>query len=121
VARQNFTCCQTCGTPRSAREIDATEKSGTKAIGYTFYHRQGTDGAVETGNVYLYYGAVVPEAEAEQYGAASLRIGHAIVEALGRHGLAAHWNGSLETAIRVRLNWQRRVSEQMAERGPGMR
>jgi hypothetical protein len=118
VARQNFTCCHTCGHAEIGDEIAQAERSGTSAIGYTFYHCQTTDGAVETGNVYLYYGAEVPDAEVDQYGPASLRVGRAVVEALERRGLAVDWNGSLDTAIRVKLKWQRRITRQMAERGP---
>jgi hypothetical protein len=70
---------------------------------------------VEDGNLYLYYGAVAGD------GAASVRIGRVIVATLERQGLAVDWNGSLDKAIHVKLKWQRRVSQRMAERGPRMR
>jgi hypothetical protein len=115
VARQNFTCCQNCGHAEIGDEIAAAKRSGTRPIGYTFFHWQTTDHAVEDGNLYLYYGAVAGD------GAASVRIGRVIVATLERQGLAVDWNGSLDKAIHVKLKWQRRVSQRMAERGPRMR
>jgi uncharacterized protein DUF6891 len=115
VARQNFTCCQTCGHAEIGDEIHAAEESGTKVIGYTFFHFQCTDGAVATGDLYLYYGS------REGNEAASVRVGRTVVEAVEHHGLAAEWNGSLNSAILVKLSWQRRISQQMAERAPRRR
>jgi hypothetical protein len=115
VARQNFTCCQNCGHAEIGDEIAAAEESGIRPIGYTFFHWQTTDRVAEDGNLYLYYGAVAGD------GAASVRVGRAIVETLERHCLAVEWNGSLDKAIHVRLKWQRRVSQQMAERDSRMR
>jgi hypothetical protein len=115
VARQNFTCCQNCGHAEIGDEIAAAEESGIRPIGYTFFHWQTTDRVVEDGNLYLYYGAVAGD------GAASVRVGRAIVETLERHCLAVEWNGTLDKAIHVRLKWQRRVSQQMAERDSRMR
>lgn len=110
VARQNFSCCQNCGHAEIGEEIDAAEKSGTGAIGYTFFHVQTTEGAVETGDLYLAYGNV----GGDETG--SVRIGWAIVETLERWGLAVDWNGSIHKTIHVKLKWQRRVSKGMAER-----
>ncbi len=110
VARQNFACCNNCGRAEIGDEIEAAEKSGTKVIGYTFFHFQGTEGAVAYGSLYLAYGDLVGD------DTAGVQIGRAIVESLERHGLAVEWNGSLDKAILVKLTWQRRISKQMAER-----
>jgi hypothetical protein len=112
VARQNFTCCNTCGHAEIGEEIEAERKSGTKVIGYTFFHLQGTEGAVAHGDLYLAHGDLAGDE------AAGVKIGRAIVESLERHGLAVEWNGSFDKAVRVKLTWQRRVSEQMAKRMP---
>jgi len=114
VARQNFTCCQNCGHAEIGEEIDTAEQAGTDVIGYAFFHLQNTGAAVETGNLYLYYGAM---ADGED---AAVRIGRAIVEALEQRGLRVDWNGERSTAIRVKLQWRRRVSPRMAERDTGM-
>jgi hypothetical protein len=115
VARQNFTCCQNCGHAEIGDAIGGAESSGTKPVGYTFFHWQTTEHAVEDGNLYLYYGAV------RAGGDASVRVARAVVETLERHDLAVDWNGSLDKAIRVKLKWQRRVSTGMAQRNSGVR
>ncbi len=115
VARQNFACCNNCGHAEIGDEIEAAEKSGTKAIGYTFFHFQSTEGAVVYGDLYLAYSDLAGDQTA------GVRIGRAIVETLERHGLTVEWNGSFERAILVKLKWQRRVSRQMAERDPRAR
>lgn len=115
VARQNFACCQNCGHAEIGAEIDAAERSGTKAIGYAFFHCQSTDGAVAGGDLFVYYSDLEGDA------AASVRIGRAVVGALERQGLAVHWDGSRNKAVQVTLKWQRRVSQQMAQRHPATR
>jgi hypothetical protein len=74
-----------------------------KVRGYTFYHMQGTESAVEGCGLYLYYGAV-----AEGEGPA-LRVANEIVDALQRQGLNTEWNGTSANAIKVSLDWKRRL------------
>jgi len=76
-----------------------------KVRGYTFYHMQGTESAVEGYGLYLYYGAVeVGEGPA-------LRVANSIVDALQRHGLKTTWDGTSSTAIKVQLDWKRRLPD----------
>lgn len=112
VARQNFACCNTCGHAEIGDEIATAQKSGTKVIGYTFFHLQGTEGAVAHGDLYLAYSDLAGDETG------GVKIGRTIVESLEQHGLVVEWNGSFDKAIRVKLTWQRRVSKQMAERKP---
>jgi len=95
VARQHFTCCQTCGNAEIGDEIEQTPG----ARGYVFYHFQDTERAVEGDGLCLCYGST--EAQTEP-------IGHEVVDALQRNGLAVSWNGDLAKRIRVDLRWQRR-------------
>jgi len=101
VARQNFTCCQTCGHAEIGDEIAAAEKRGAVA-GYTFYHQQDTEHAAEGGGVYLAYGALSAEE------AKSLAVANRIVDALGRAGLKVTWDGKSSSRILVQLDWKRR-------------
>ena len=55
VARQNFTCCGTCGAAEINLEIEEFEAYGRRARGYVFFHQQDTESAVESGNLYLSY------------------------------------------------------------------
>lgn len=102
IARQNFTCCMTCGSNEIWEEVQATIDAGLPAHGYAFYHAQDADSAVEGCGLYLAYGAC---GDGE---AAALVVGHEIVRQLEAQGLAPEWNGSWEQRIRLPLDWKRR-------------
>jgi hypothetical protein len=103
VARQNFTCCQTCGHYEIGGEIATAQAGGAHRVdGYTFYHMQDTEGACEGGFLYLAYGATAHTPQA------AVRVGQRIVQALERAGLEVVWNGSAAERIGVRLQWRRR-------------
>jgi len=103
VARQNFTCCGTCGAAEINLEIEEFEAYGRRARGYVFFHQQDTESAVESGNLYLSYGASNNTADA-----VFLQIGQEIFDTLKAVGLNAHWDGKLEHRIGITLEWQRR-------------
>lgn len=96
VARQNFTCCQTCGHAEIRDEVEG------EPDGYAFYHQQDTDSAVEGGGVMLAFGTF---GEGDP-----LAIGHRVAEALKAHGLRVDWNGSVDRRIHVQLTWRRRTT-----------
>ncbi len=102
VARQNFTCCGTCGLAGIDREIAAAEAGGVRTRGYSFYHMQDTEAAVEGYGLCLHYGSC---GEGE---AADLAIGREVAAELKRHGLRPEWNGSLDRRIEVPMDWKRR-------------
>ena len=103
IARQNFTCCRTCGHAEIGDEMDAEAAVGIVPRGYTFYHMQTTEAAVAGQGIYLSYGAVEPGE------AAGLAVGREIVGALDDHGLIVTWNGRLDACIHVELDWKRRL------------
>lgn len=105
VARQNFTCCGSCGSAQIWDEIDAADAAGGRSRGYAFFHMQDTDNAADGGGLYLNYGAC---AEGE---AAALGIAHEIVAHLEKAGLATEWDGSFQRRIGVALDWKRRRSD----------
>ena len=100
VARENFTCCQTCGSDEIRGEVEKFK--GGPAKGYAFFHQQDTERAVTSGGLYLAYGAT---ADSE---AAALDVARRIVKAFEDAGLAVEWDGSWNRRILVKLNWQRR-------------
>lgn len=102
VARQHFTCCQTCGHYEIWDEIRQTEEIGQTVRGYVFYHMQDTESAYQDGFLYLAYGSTERTAEAMQ------KIGHEIVTALQDAGLIVSWNGELNKRIGVQIEWKRR-------------
>lgn len=102
VARQHFTCCGTCGLAEIDREIAAAGTKTGPVRGYTFYHWQDTEAAVDGYGLCLYYGACV-DGEAP-----ALAIGREIVAALERQGLKPEWDGSWDRRIELPLDWKRR-------------
>lgn len=102
VARQNFTCCGTCGASEIWDEIETAQAEGLAVEGYAFFHMQDTEAAVEGHGLYLNYGAC------EQGEPAAVAIGHRIVEQLEAHGLTTQWDGQLEQRIAVPLEWKKR-------------
>lgn len=96
TAREDFTCCKTCGTAEIWGEGDPATMRG-----YVFFHSQDTDNAVEGGQLYLAYGS---EKESDVLG-----IGKEVVEVLNRHGLATEWSGEVTQRIKIQLDgWHKR-------------
>lgn len=102
IARQNFTCCGTCGSTEIWDEVDAVAKAGRPTRGYAFYHMQDTERAAEGDGLYLNYGAC------EDGEDAALAVANDIVTQLEAHGLRTEWNGSWNQRIGVSLDWKRR-------------
>ncbi|MBO0697931.1 MAG: hypothetical protein J2P46_06035 [Zavarzinella sp.] len=102
VARQDFSCCNTCGFTEIWDEVEAAERRGP-VEGYVFYHLQCTERAIETGQLLMAYGCVEDDPAAFQ------RVGHTIVAELRRVGLDASWGGTEGHPIVVEgLVWRRR-------------
>lgn len=55
IARQNFSCCGTC----ASTEIWDEQDDSQPWRGYVYFHRQDTEGLIETRKTYLGYGAFV--------------------------------------------------------------
>lgn len=105
VARENFTCCGTCGAAEIGAEIEDFEAQTSRpAKGYVFFHQQDTDSAVEGHGLYFNYGT----ADADWTEEKSLAIGQRLFDALKSVGLTPDWDGSLDHRVSVSLNWQRR-------------
>lgn len=105
VARENFTCCGTCGAAEIGAEIeDFTGATGRPAKGYVFFHQQDTESAVDGHGLYFNYGT----AEEEWTEAKSLAIGQRLFDALKSVGLTPDWDGTIDRRVAVSLTWQRR-------------
>jgi hypothetical protein len=102
VARQNFSDCGTCGVAEIAEEMEKEQKPGQKVRGYTFYHMQDTERAVEGGGLYLNYGSIDDEEKI------ALEVANEIVDVLQGEGLETEWDGTWQKRIRVKLDWKRR-------------
>ncbi len=102
VARQHFTCCQTCGHSEINQQIKETAVH-RPVYGYVFFHWQDTESAVRSEYLYLAYGAVNGKEDE------SLNIAANVVAALERAGLEVDWNGTVQRRICIKnIAWQRR-------------
>jgi len=105
VARQNFTCCQSCGNAEIGEEIEEYSKSADP-LGYVFYHMQDTEGACDGGSLYLAFGTVGGTDED------AVAVGERIRDALEREELAVRWCGTLGKRICITgLDWKKRRND----------
>lgn len=103
VARQHFTCCQTCGHTEIGYEIGKATVHRT-VRGYVFFHWQDTEWVVGNDVLYLAYGSSASDREDD-----IIPIAHEVVEVLRRHGLSVEWNGLIQKRICIKnIHWQRR-------------
>ncbi|WP_205326892.1 hypothetical protein [Glycomyces sp. YM15] len=97
VAREHFTCCQTCGTAEIWDEADPDDR------GYVFFHMQDTETAGD-GVLYLAYGSRSNLTEE------TVAVGHEVVKVLQAHGFQTTWDGSEATRLRITdLEWRKRL------------
>jgi predicted esterase len=107
VARQDFADCGTCGGTEIQDAMEAQAMRGQAVRGYAFFHQQDTDAAIDgSGDIYLSYGARVPDGEG--YEAAAVAIGREVAATLQAEGLEVDWDGSLDRRIGVGIDWRRR-------------
>ncbi|MFI6283499.1 DUF6891 domain-containing protein [Streptomyces sp. NPDC051018] len=102
TAREDFTCCLSCGMS----EIGDERSPGAR--GFVFFHSQAVDSAVETGSLSLYYGGFDGSEDTTR------AIGHEVVAAVAAQGLRVEWSGSPDRAVEVKLDWRKRVDQDMS-------
>jgi hypothetical protein len=107
VFRENFTCCQTCGFGEIGDQIDEAAELGAHVRGFSFFHWQDTESAVNGHGLCLSFGAV-GDYDFGGYEEAALAIAREITEALVREGLNATWPEDLSRRISFDMRWQRR-------------
>lgn len=100
VARQDFGCCQRF----------ALDEVGTNALegarGLVFYHLRDTHDAIDGAGLRLSYAPIGSD------GRNAAKVGHEVVAALEKAGLAVSWNGDPGERILVSpMNWCRRLRE----------
>ncbi len=74
ISRQNFSCCGTCGAGEILDEMRKAQENGQNVRGYTFYHAQDCEYAIERQGIHLSYGSIDEENDI-----ADINIGHEIV------------------------------------------
>jgi hypothetical protein len=107
LSRQNFACCSNCGYREIQDEIEEVRLTGRDVVGYTFYHLQITESAVEGYGLELYYGAMPRHPEYDE--AVALEI----VSILEAHDLNVTWSGNVSQLIAIKpFEWKRRRVEE---------
>ncbi len=99
TARENFTCCRTCGTAeiRGAGAADAR--------GFVYFHSQGTESAAAGHGLMLLYGGF------DGTPGTTAAVGREVVTALTEAGLSTVWDGDPGRAIVVTpLDWRKRLT-----------
>ena len=99
LARQNFSCCTSCGVDEIDREL-RFKKHGSK-IGYVFFTRNDACSAVH-GLLCLAFGS------RDATPASMRRVAKAVLACLLRHKLKARWSGDIDEKILIRVKWQSR-------------
>lgn len=101
LARQNFSCCTTCGVDEIDRELRF--KKHVSKSGYVFFTRDDVRHAVH-GLLFLAFGS------RDATPASMRRIAKAALDHLRRHKLKARWSGHTDEKILIRVKWQNRRS-----------
>ena len=95
LARQNFSCCQGCGSYDLVEAAEQQEKNGKKKVlGYVFYHRQDNEKFLETGKVHLAFTSLHKDLSTKQ-------LGLMIVAILLKNGICLNWDYTSNTRIEV--------------------
>jgi hypothetical protein len=105
IARQNFSCCGTCGSYEiSVMGEEKGKKTGTYPAGYVFYHRQDTDTLKRNGVVYLRYGSFENRNNKLRKGSLSSKeVGELIVSVMKEVGLETEWDGDTGHCVLVNV------------------
>jgi hypothetical protein len=101
IARQNFTCCMTCGHTEIGDELEQFEQAGGVARGYVFFHQQATERVVDGGDINFAYGSVLEDVGSEAIAAE-------LADELRNVGLEVDWNGESSMCVMVNVDWKRR-------------
>ncbi|MET9557001.1 hypothetical protein [Streptomyces sp. NPDC006645] len=102
VARENFTCCRSCGLAEIGAE--RAESDTREVRGFVFFHRQCTEAAAAGAGLSLYYGGF------DGSEGTTAAVGREVTAALSSAGLPVKWDGSPGSAIEVtELDWRKRL------------
>lgn len=95
LARQHFTCCQSCGCAAIDEMVEEKKKQRKPIpLGYCFYHAQDAERLRYDGKVHLAYGSIDDNGD-------STAVGNIIAQCLTMCGAEFKWDGSQWTRIEV--------------------
>ncbi len=102
LAKQNFSCCQSCGGYEITGIAVELVKSGAQVDGCVFYHEQDADSLKRGEDFYLAYGNM-SSTEFGMIGLPTEEVGKIVVDCLAVAGVPHEWDGSADTRILIRV------------------
>jgi hypothetical protein len=104
-AKQNFTCCSSCGHSEAFGVITERRANGRPGRGYAFYHQQDTESGKEGHGLYIAFGAFEDGEEA------SLKIAQEISQTFTECGIEHDWNENSRTRLYIKpFVWHKQKS-----------
>jgi hypothetical protein len=105
LAKQNFTCCGSCGHGEAYWAAKERQEQGLPSHGYAFYHQQDTESGVAGHGLHIAFGSLVDD------DAARVAIGAEISQAFTHFGIDHDWNQSAGTRLYIKpFTWSRQKS-----------
>ena len=103
IAKQNFSCCGSCGCYEIGEQAKARAKKLGKFLkGYVFFNRQSTQSMYQTGTVNLSYAAFYTRTYKKRKECfTDVEIANLIVDKMSEVGLATEWNGDTDKCVTV--------------------
>ncbi|WP_424216623.1 DUF6891 domain-containing protein (plasmid) [Streptomyces sp. BI20] len=98
TARENFTCCRTCG------ETEIAAEAPENARGFVYFHTQCTESAATGHPLTLLYGTF------DNTVTTTTEIGQEITKALTAESLPTTWNGNPNTTLEIPLTWHKKLT-----------
>ena len=101
IARENYTCCQSCGwraIEQEARDLRAADQN---CWGAAFYHGQDAEDIQDSERVHISFGTlkgIGPNLFTRE------EAGEILAQALQEHGLHVEWDGSAKTRVLAHLS-----------------
>lgn len=109
LARQNFSCCGSCGSYELATKIEEMHDANKSVLGYVFYNRQSNEALVgdhwklADGRLYISYADSSTSKYPNKITKTSEEIGQMLVVALTQVGLVFEWDGSSDSCVLVKM------------------
>lgn len=92
LARQNFSCCSSCGGYDMATKAERLKDQGKEVKGCVFYHAQDEESREKGRNFYVSFGNLNTDKHGV-IGIDSEEVGQAVLDTLIKYGINATWSG----------------------------
>lgn len=110
IARQNFSCCGSCGSYEIATRMEELLKDNKQALGYVFYNRQSAEALrgngrnPADGRLYISYADGSTSKFPNNIPKSTEEIGKMLAIALTDAGLVVEWDGNPDSSVLVKMD-----------------